>query len=55
LVTHGPVDWGTKAHPNTLIRSAQHDMGGLTADGVYGPKTQARGSVLLSRSFPARK
>jgi peptidoglycan hydrolase-like protein with peptidoglycan-binding domain len=55
LVTHPPVSWGSKAAPNPLIRGAQRDMGGLVADGVYGPKTQARGAILLGRSFPARK
>jgi hypothetical protein len=55
LVTHPPVPWGSKASPNSLIRSAQRDMGGLVADGVYGPKTQARGAILLGRQFPARK
>lgn len=55
LITHPPVQWGTKAKPNTLIRSAQADMGGLVADGVYGPKTQAKGKLLLGREFPARK
>jgi hypothetical protein len=54
LVTHAPVDWGTKARPNKLIAAAQKDMGGLTADGVYGPKTQARGAALLHKPFPAR-
>ena len=55
LVTHPPVSWGSKASPNYLLRDAQRDMGGLTADGIYGPKTQARGTLLLGRSFPARK
>jgi hypothetical protein len=55
LVTHPPVDWGTKSKPNPLIRGAQNDMGGLFADGIYGTKTQARGTILLGRQFPARK
>lgn len=47
--------WGTKASPNALIQQAQHDMGGLTADGIYGAKTQARGRTLTGKSFPTRK
>jgi hypothetical protein len=54
LVTHAPVDWGTKARPNSLIEAAQHDMGELVADGVYGPRTQARGTKLTAKKFPAR-
>jgi hypothetical protein len=54
LVTHPPVDWGSKKLPNSLIEAAQHDMGELVADGVYGPKTQARGTKLTGHKFPAR-
>jgi hypothetical protein len=54
LVTHAPVNWGSKASPNKLIAAAQKDMGGLTADGVYGPLTASRGAKLLSKPFPAR-
>jgi peptidoglycan hydrolase-like protein with peptidoglycan-binding domain len=47
--------YGTKKAPNALVRAAQHDMGGgLVADGVYGPKTQARGAKLLLIAFPTR-
>ena len=55
LVTHKPVDWGSKQKPNELIRGAQADMGGLVSDGIYGPKTRDRGTKLLGKSFPARK
>lgn len=47
-------DWGSRAHPNTLIAAAQRDMGSVTADGVYGPKTAARAAALLGRAMPAR-
>jgi hypothetical protein len=46
---------GTKAAPAKTVRDAQHDMGGgLIADGIYGPKTQARGKALTGKAFPAR-
>jgi hypothetical protein len=54
LVHQSDVDWGTKVHPNTLIAAAQRDMGSVTADGVYGPKTAARAAALLGRAMPAR-
>jgi hypothetical protein len=53
-VTHVPIDWGSRALPNEGIRNAQRDMGGVAADGVYGPKTQKRGEALLAQSFPER-
>lgn len=46
--------FGSKAHPNALVKGAQHDMGQLTTDGIYGPKTQARGTKLLFVDFPTR-
>lgn len=51
----GPIDWGNKGKPNTIIRDAQKSMGKLTADGIYGPKTRDRGKQLTGKSFPARK
>jgi len=45
---------GTKAKPSDIVKAAQHDMGKLTADGVYGPKTRERGKQLLGKPFPAR-
>ncbi|HET8939219.1 MAG TPA: hypothetical protein VFN67_37500 [Polyangiales bacterium] len=48
------VDWGSKQSPNPIIAKAQRDMGGITADGIYGPKTQARGAALTLSSWPAR-
>jgi hypothetical protein len=50
----GKVDWGSKQSPNPVILGAQRDMGGITADGIYGPKTQARGAALTLSSWPAR-
>lgn len=46
--------WGTKAKPNETVRRAQADMGQLVADGIYGPKTQARGSALAGQKLPVR-
>jgi hypothetical protein len=37
---------GTKGKPNATVRAAQADMGGLTADGIYGAKTRARAAAL---------
>jgi hypothetical protein len=55
LVTQGKnLNWGSKAAPNANIRDAQRDMGGLTADGIYGPLTAARGGKLISKVFPMR-
>lgn len=45
---------GSKEAPNTIIRAMQSDMRKVIADGVYGPKTQARGKELLGVEFPAR-
>jgi hypothetical protein len=47
--------WGTKKAPNELIQKAQADMGGLVADGIYGPKTQKRGAALTGAKWPTRK
>jgi hypothetical protein len=46
---------GDKSGPNAFVRDAQRDMGRLTTDGIYGPKTRARGKELLGREFPARE
>lgn len=48
------AELGTKDKPNETIRGLQTEMRGLKADGVYGPKTQARGKELLGVEFPAR-
>lgn len=45
---------GTKGAPNPFVKSAQIDMGGVAADGIYGPDTRARGKQLLNVTFPAR-
>lgn len=37
---------GSRNNRSTFVRSAQTDMGGLTADGIYGPKTRARARAL---------
>ncbi|HET8938987.1 MAG TPA: hypothetical protein VFN67_36335 [Polyangiales bacterium] len=48
------AELGSKAKPNELIASLQRDMRGIASDGIYGPKTQARGKELLGVEFPAR-
>ena len=45
---------GTRDKPSETVRSAQADMGELTADGIYGPKTKARGKALTGKDFPTR-
>lgn len=37
---------GSRANRSDFVRAAQHDMGGLTADGVWGPKSRARAMAL---------
>jgi hypothetical protein len=37
---------GSRASRSDFVRAAQHDMGGLQADGVYGTKTRARAKSL---------
>lgn len=55
LIRNGRADaLGTKEAPNTIIQALQTDMRKVTADGVYGPKTAARGKELLGMEFPAR-
>lgn len=39
---------GSKGNPSSYVKAAQHDMGGLTADGIMGPKTKARAKALGS-------
>lgn len=46
--------FGTANAPSSTVEAAQRDMGGLKADGIYGPKTRKRGRALLGRVFPAR-
>lgn len=49
------ADLGTKGHPSSFVRAAQQDMGGVTADGFYGPATKDRGRALIGKTFPTRK
>lgn len=42
------VALGSKAAPVPFIAAAQTDMGSLTADGIFGPKTRTRMNDLLS-------
>jgi hypothetical protein len=45
-------DVGSKKKPNATVRAAQKAMGGLTADGIYGPKTRARIHTLTGKNPP---
>lgn len=49
---HGAL-LGTKAAPSPFVRQAQDDMG-ITADGIYGPGTRARGEK-LGVKMPVRR
>lgn len=40
----GPL--GTRGAPSAAMKSFQQQMGGLNADGIYGPKTRARAKAL---------
>jgi len=46
---------GTKGHANETVKLAQRDMRKIEADGIYGPKTRARGKELLGKPFPERE
>jgi hypothetical protein len=52
LQTRG-ANYGTKNAPSGPVRDAQRDMGGVAADGIYGPSTRARGAA-LGVKLPAR-
>jgi len=45
---------GSKDAPNDTIANAQRDMRIIKSDGIYGPKTAARGKELLGIEFPSR-
>lgn len=38
--------WGWKGRPDPTVKRSQSLMGGLTADGIYGPKTRTRAKEL---------
>lgn len=46
---------GTKGHPNAQVRQGQKDMGNVKDDGIYGPKTAARGKELTGKPWPRRQ
>lgn len=50
-----PRTWGDKRNRNAVILELQKRMGRLTADGIYGPNTRARGKALIGKTFPARR
>jgi len=45
--------YGTKTLPDETVKRCQSYMGGLVADGIYGPKTRAR-AAQLGVSIPPR-
>lgn len=47
------ADLGKKGAPSAFVKAAQVDMGGVAADGIFGPKTKARAASLLGAS-PAK-
>ncbi len=49
------ADQGVKGKPSSFVRASQSAMGALTADGIYGPATRARGAQLTGKTFPPRK
>jgi hypothetical protein len=46
--------YGTKAKPDQTVMAAQRDMGGIAADGIYGPATRSR-AAQLGVTLPPRK
>jgi hypothetical protein len=57
LISTGKADvLGSKTQPNDIVRIAQRDMKMKPSDqdGVYGPKTAARGKEILGTEFPSR-
>jgi hypothetical protein len=48
------AELGVKGQPNPIVKAAQLDMGDVPADGIYGPRTRAKGKALISKNFPAR-
>jgi hypothetical protein len=53
-VERDPRKWGDRRGGNPRIAESQGLMG-LTPDGIYGPRTRARGKELLGKSFPPRR
>jgi hypothetical protein len=51
-VSNPKSDLGTKKKPNATVRAAQKAMGGISADGIYGPKTRARIHTLTGKNPP---
>lgn len=49
------ADQGIKGKPSSFVRASQSAMGQLTADGIYGPATRARGAQLTGKTFPPRR
>lgn len=45
---------GTRGNPSERVRELQEDMGGIDADGFYGPATRARGQQ-LGVQMPVRR
>lgn len=45
---------GLKNKPNPVVKAAQLDMNDLPTDGIYGPHTRAKGTLLTGKKFPPR-
>jgi hypothetical protein len=45
---------GLKNKPNAFVKAAQLDMNDLPTDGIYGPRTRAKGTALTGKKFPPR-
>lgn len=45
---------GIKNQPNGVVKAAQIDMGDVPSDGIYGPRTRAKGTALTGKKFPPR-
>jgi hypothetical protein len=48
------AELGVKGAPNGVVKAAQLDMGDVPADGIYGPRTRAKGTALSGKKFPPR-
>ena len=46
---------GSRGAPNADVLAFQKAMRLIAADGIYGPKTRARGKELIGKDFPVRR
>jgi hypothetical protein len=54
LAAHRGSELGVKNAPNPVVKAAQLDMNDVPADGIYGPRTRAKGTALTGKKFPPR-